>query len=178
MKKSLLKEGDVVFLKNGMKVYTMIPERFVYDNAKLSKELTKHEIVVGEEIVNNIKIDKDIKNLANDIVGSFSFRLGYKLSKAEALALIVSKIKIEPKPDTFTLEEGEFVVTKTTHDGGGTAMFNDVYPDGHHVHCKKLEDGNFDADGIEIDFYQTGSFTAMIEPKEISSIRTMSMKFV
>ena len=100
------------------------------------------------------------------------------MSKADAIALIQSKIKRQPKTDTFSLEEGEFVVTKTLLDGGGVAMFNDVYPDGHHVYCKKLKDGKFDADGIEINFYQSGAFTAMILSNEISPIRTMSAKFV
>lgn len=53
---------------------------------------------------------------------------------------------------------GNYIVTKTTFDGGGTGHgAHDVYPDGHHVFCES-------EDGInKIDFYQSGCFTAMHE---------------
>lgn len=57
---------------------------------------------------------------------------------------------------------GEYIVTHTTMDGGGVAMGSDVYDDGHHVFCKKIIDEIGNKKSIEIDFYQTGSFTAMI----------------
>ena len=60
--------------------------------------------------------------------------------------------------DNFAYLEGTYVVIKTAIDGGGTGHGpGDVYPDGHHVFCKKTIDGE------EIDFYQSGCFTAMIE---------------
>ena len=53
---------------------------------------------------------------------------------------------------------GRYVVYKISRDGGGTGMgSHDVYPDGHHVFCERL------SDGVRVDFYQTGAFTAMIE---------------
>ena len=53
-----------------------------------------------------------------------------------------------------------FVVTKTNMTGGGTGHgAGDVYHPGHHVWAKGLD---LEAK-VEIDFYQTGSFTAMIE---------------
>lgn len=53
---------------------------------------------------------------------------------------------------------GRYVVYKTNCDGGGTGMGrHDVYPDGHHVFCRKL-----DAPDIKVDFYQSGCFTAMV----------------
>ena len=59
---------------------------------------------------------------------------------------------------------GEYIVTKTTSDGGGMGHGpGDVYPDGHHVFCVKVDD-----EKVKIDFYQSGCFTAMI--KEIEPI--------
>jgi hypothetical protein len=53
---------------------------------------------------------------------------------------------------------GRYIVIKTNHEGGGTGMGpHDVYPDGHHVFCQKVDDPT-----VRVDFYQTGSFTAMI----------------
>lgn len=58
----------------------------------------------------------------------------------------------------FEYLQGRYVVYKTTTDGGGTGHGpHDVYPDGYHVFCERL------ADGVRVDFYQTGCFTAMIE---------------
>lgn len=53
---------------------------------------------------------------------------------------------------------GEYIVYKTSQDGGGTGHGpNDVYPDGHHVFAEST-----DGSRVKVDFYQSGSFTAMI----------------
>ena len=145
MKDNFLKEGDVITLKKGMTVYTEIAAMFIYSNS-----------------------------LSEDVV-----------RKCESNGLIIEPEKVSDfikrntsKPDlkTFVLEGGEFVVIKTSLDGGGTAHGQyDVYPDGHRVYCKKLKDGKFDKDGIEVNFYQSGSFSAMIE--NITPIRKMKMSY-
>lgn len=74
---------------------------------------------------------------------------------------------------------GEYVVINTAFTGGGTGMGrNDVYPDGHHVVAKKLNvKGEYTDKGMEISFYQSGCFTAMIEPETIKVVRKMKMGF-
>lgn len=53
---------------------------------------------------------------------------------------------------------GRYVVYKTSYDGGGTGHGpHDVYPDGHHVFAERLDDTS-----VKVDFYQSGSFTAML----------------
>ncbi len=70
---------------------------------------------------------------------------------------------------------GQYVVTETRMEGGGTAMFNDYYPNGWHVKAKKLDaNGTYNDTAEEISFYQSGAFTAMIETKEV--IRKMKRK--
>jgi len=60
--------------------------------------------------------------------------------------------------DEFSYLQGEYIVYKTTMDGGGTGHGpHDVYPDGHHVFCEKADDSE-----VKVDFYQSGAFTAMI----------------
>lgn len=57
---------------------------------------------------------------------------------------------------------GRYIVYKTACDGGGTGMGpHDVYPNGHHVYCERVDDH-----GVRVDFYQTGSFTATIQDIE------------
>lgn len=69
--------------------------------------------------------------------------------------------------DQFDYLAGQYVVYKTAVHGGGTAHGpNDVYPDGHHVYCERVDDpsaSNNTPRNIKVDFYQTGCFTAMIE---------------
>jgi hypothetical protein len=69
---------------------------------------------------------------------------------------------------------GKYIVTKTPFDGGGP-NFDGDYPDGHHVYAKKLikkrppgvhSFSNNDKtiiSNLEINFYQSGCFTCMIE---------------
>ena len=62
-------------------------------------------------------------------------------------------------------------MTHITFDGGGTGHgAHDVYPDGHHVHCVH-ENGKHN-----IDFYQSGAFTAMI--KDIVPVGRAELKMV
>jgi len=72
---------------------------------------------------------------------------------------------------------GEYVVADTAFDGGGTGHGpHDVYPSGHHVFAQKLADnGSYDPDGIQVDFYQSGCFTAMIE--DVKVVRKMKRRF-
>lgn len=103
----LLKEGDVIELKDGHTVYADVPKHFVYSNKRGCFDITHHNITIGGE---------------------------------------------------FDYFAGEYIVIKTTFDGGGTGHGpGDVYPDGHHVFCRSAEGKK------EVDFYQTGSFTAIIQ---------------
>ena len=70
--------------------------------------------------------------------------------------------------DNFDYLTGKYVVYRTVHDGGGAGGYgrpnnsaDDIYFDGHHVFCEKVNDP-----GVKVDFYQTGSFTALIEEIE------------
>ena len=73
--------------------------------------------------------------------------------------------------------DAEFVVTATAYSGGGSGHgFNDTYPNGHEVTAKRLsQEGQYDPDGEEVSFYQTGSFCQMLE--DVEKTRTMRMSF-
>lgn len=62
------------------------------------------------------------------------------------------------KTDQFA---GRYLVVRAVEDGGsgpGSGQFYASYDDGHHVFCEKLSGRK-----TRVNFYQTGSFTAMIE---------------
>lgn len=127
MNKDFLQVGNVINLKDGMKIYGYIPEKHVYSNRPNSDELCETEIVIGGE--------KDIYNF-----------------------------------------KGDYVVIRTKMCGGGYGHgIHDVYPDGWFVECKKLKNEKFDTNGLEISFYQSGCFTAMI--RYIKPHRKMIMVF-
>lgn len=70
----------------------------------------------------------------------------------------LARTNIEVASAPWAPPEGEYVVYKTSFDGGGTGMGpHDIFPDGHHVCCEKLDDPS-----VKVDFYQSGCFTAMI----------------
>lgn len=56
---------------------------------------------------------------------------------------------------------GDYVVVNCGYNGGGGRLC-DEFHDGWHIVAEKLDDPT-----IEIEFYQTGSFTAVIEPGTI-----------
>ncbi len=71
---------------------------------------------------------------------------------------------------------GKYVVTKTTFDGGSSGR--DSYPSGRHVFCRKIKSGELYEYNLqvehEVDFYQSGCFTAMItdiEPIGVATLR-------
>jgi hypothetical protein len=174
--KNLLKEGDVIFLKRGMKVHAWIPEKFVRENSKLSKELTRSVVEVGKYFAKKPDVTRDIEMLANDIVKSFESKLGLKIKAADATVFITSKLPAI-KTDSYILDEGEFVVISTAMEGGSTG--HDAYPDGHHVFCKRLNaDGSYNDNGTEINFYQSGCFTGTILPDDIEVLRIQPKKLV
>jgi len=55
---------------------------------------------------------------------------------------------------------GKYVVYKTTSDCGSLSPYH-AHNDGHHVYCEKIDDND-----IKVDFYQSGSYWAMIEEIE------------
>lgn len=174
MNTTLLKEGDVVNLTSGMRVYAKIPSKFVYTNAKLSSSdnLTTTDLIIDEKYVNNGEVNENIKKIATAIVNAFRLEC-VDISLESSLNFVNSNIK-KPSKEFFTIESGEFLVIKTENTGGGNSG-NDYYPDGHRVYCKRLNNGFFDEKGTEVNFYQTGGFTAMIE--NITPIRQMKMSF-
>lgn len=65
-------------------------------------------------------------------------------------------IRTEVHLKDFPIFCGKYVVVKTSFEGGDPDP-RDPYPNGHHVYCQKL------SDGLEVDFYQSGCFSAMIK---------------
>lgn len=72
-------------------------------------------------------------------------------------------------------EAGEYVVIKTTFDGGDDDP-KDPWPNGHHVWIRKLQSGLYSDLEPEFEFYQSGSFNNVIE--EVTVIRKMKQTFV
>jgi len=174
MNTSLLKVGDIVFLENGMTVYGNVPEKFVTSNRRFSNELTKIDVVIGKILHNETRVLNNMESIVSGIIHSFEYQ-GAIVSTEDAMEFVMSKVK-KPVPEIFVISQGKYLVTKSISDGGSTAMFKDVYPDGHHVFCKAMNGDSYDENGTEVNFYQTGCFTAMIP--NITPIGTMKLTFV
>ncbi len=162
--KNLLKEGDVIVLEGGMKVYALIPEMFVYSNRLTSDELVNHDIVVGQVYENNTEIEKSIVGVVNNVYAAFEHE-GFKIERGKVSTFVRENIP-QPTPQRYILPRGKFVVVKTSFEGGSHGTHDD-YPDGHRVFCKRLRfDGKYDPNGEAVNFYQSGCFTEMTEDME------------
>lgn len=171
----MLNVGDVIKLEKGMCVYAMIPSKFVTANRIFSNELTQEMLIVGELYHNETRekqVQKAIENIAKGVVERFSWE-GAHIS-IEDSRVFVNEIVEWPLPETFEIEPGEFLVVKTISDGGSE---RDFYPNGWHVFLKRLDaEGNYDPNGLEVNFYETGSFTCVNE--DVSVVRKMTPTYV
>ena len=78
--------------------------------------------------------------------------------KTATMELVVGSMRKGFDTSVFV---GKYVVTKTENTGGSE---DGDYPNGHKVHCKILVcEKPLTLGAGKISFYQTGSFTAMIE---------------
>lgn len=84
--------------------------------------------------------------------------------------------------DVFTSPklQGKWVVEETAMTGGGTGHGpHDVYPDGWHVSARRLTTlGYYDPTGMTTHFYQSGCFTNMIRPDEVTVVGKMKRTFI
>ena len=163
-----LQKEDVFLLEEGMTVYALIPEKFIYSNRRFSDELTSHNIDVDVLYTNEDVIGRNLKEEAAEITSSI-FRLflngGHTMTYQACKDFVEEHIDVEEEVNlaTYKFEGGLFKVTNTELEGGGRAMFNDYYPDGWHVHAVRLINGVPSTEKEDIvHFYQSGSFTATI----------------
>jgi hypothetical protein len=158
-----------------MDIYAGIPEKFIYSNRSLSNDLAKHEIRIGQVFTNTFDLDKIVGEIAADVIQDFKCKSGVTISAQDAremVANILPDFKNGEILDTSVFE-GEYVVTETTIEDRGCD-----YPCGYHVTCKRLqENGEYDENGAEVSFYQSGYFTAVIKPENIQPIRVMMLDF-
>ncbi len=178
MKEKFLKKGDVFKLVKGMEAYVEVPDRFVYDNTQYSSEVTQRAVQIGQ-IFRGRALKKNYKEiLADKIIEKLKNSSSFKGVEID-FEILQEAISVPAfKTNQFDTNDliGEYVVTSTKYDGGGTGHGpHDVYPDGWHVTAKKLKQGKYDQKGKKITFYQSGCFTAMNE--NVPVIRKMKETF-
>lgn len=168
-----LKEGDVIELVPGMKVYANVSEKYIYSNSIRDKKVHAAVVVGKHYVFTGTALDIIAKDYASDIVNRGK-EVDILIPLKEATAL-VRKYAPVATIDTFVLEPGEYVVTSTSYDGGssgGGMSGHDSYPNGHHVFCTKVKE----RDPLlitNIDFYQSGCFSAMVE--NITPVRKLKL---
>ena len=174
-----LEEGDVIKLVRGMRVYAEIPRKIAFSNP-FSEGVTSSEVVVGTTLE---VTKKDFNSALDEVVGHVMNELNVHQEMnvpREDVTKFVEQYAGQMGGESFVLDAGEYVVVKTTFDGGSTGggmNGHDDYPDGHHVICKALNsDGSYNPNGVEASFYQSGCFTCMLP--DIEPVRKMEMKFV
>lgn len=156
----LLRVGDVIEIKEGMEIYADIPEKFAYSNS-CSSDITRALVKVSEKLG---YIPATVSVVVNKIADVLS-RHDYNVPLYELSGLLErynSDKSIKEVLDTSSFV-GEYLVYKATEDGGSHVH---GYSGGWHVFARKVNEPP-----VKIDFYQSGCFTAMMSPDEISPIR-------
>jgi hypothetical protein len=151
-----LKKGDVIYLKNGMNVYSEHP----FFNHRF-------DVVIGK--IYDYHIEKTIANLQKNIIKSF-FNEKIIIEKQKIIEFIKNNIDLEKKQ--FVISEGEYLVIETNYEkGGGERGFDNFYG-GNQIFCKALKNGGYDPNGLQVDFYENGDYTCVIS--NLEPIRKMT----
>lgn len=141
MEKRLLQKGDVIRLDKGMKVYAKVPEKVLNKYRPFSTEKIRTDVLIGEMYckpeISKHDILCEMMNAINSIV---------EVSDKQ-VEDIIDFLNLDFSATVFdsSIYEGEFIVDYIDYNGGW------------HVNCFKKDDPS-----IQVDFYQTGCFTAMI----------------
>lgn len=165
MAKCLLQKGDKIRLEKGMKVYAPIPNKFLFDNTPFSTEVYESEaieigkyyrkkLVTKEElIIQSIEAIARIVHISADKL--------INMSRKEMETFIDSLcLNFDEEEFDSSIYAGEYIVECVSFGGGGvqgTPSGSEIYPNGWRVFCVKVDDPS-----IHVNFYQTGSFTAVI----------------
>lgn len=174
MGKQLLQVGDIIKLNGGMRVYAFIPDKFIVSNRKASNNLCKTDLLVGQVFKNSGNLDIFRYELHKEITRIFSEQ-EYPITDSAISNFLKENVK-DMQAEIFSIPEGEYLVIHTSYGGGGHGHGpTDIYPDGHFVKCSRLIDGEYNSEAVQVSFYQTGCFTAMI--RDIEPIRQMELTF-
>jgi hypothetical protein len=170
-----LKVGDIIKIENGDQCYTDIKGKFVYSNS-ISNTKSNSLIRVGDVLTcDSSKIKRKIASILQNLDKELEFVVDTKV-KDKTLDSVKKLIVNATKEDKFDTNKvkGEYVVIEAKLNGGSKSS---GYPDGWEVTAIKLKNGEYNKNGRKISFYQSGSFTAIIEQPKIIGFMEMEVSF-
>lgn len=148
---TLLQRGNIIRLEPGMKVYADVPS--MYRGGSFFDTRSTHSDVVIGRIYK--KPAKTIQALAKEIFGRIKYLVPVS---EEQIATFLEGLSLDLEERHFdtSIYAGEYEVHHACYNGGSDS-YDGGYPNGWHVYCHKVDNPS-----MEVDFYQTGCFTAMI----------------
>ena len=147
----LLKEGHIIRLEKGMRVYTYVPEFAISGTNILSLTPQRYVITIGQQLSNPSLTREDI---IKQIERHPYFYLGDNISYNDINDYVNSlNFDFDKRAYDTSIFEGKYEVGNCLYDGASVV---DINTKGWHVHCSKLSNPE-----IKTDFYQTGFFSAM-----------------
>lgn len=161
----LLQKGDRIRLEKGMRIYAPIPSKFIFANTPFSTGVYESEAIEIGRVYRKQAVAKD--KLLNESFEAISRILHIsveelnKMSRKEMETFIDSLgLNFDEEEFDSSIYAGEYMVKYVSFGGGGlqgTPSGYEIYPNGWHVFCAKVDDPS-----IRVNFYQTGDFTAVI----------------
>lgn len=144
---NLLRFGDVIEVKKGMKVYANIPEKFVIKEHFRSNKKVEAVILIG-------KIIKSQKFPFSELRTSLAYNLNnFRINVKENISEIDNFI------NSLNVDSSEDSLDTSLYEGKYFVYFADIdNTNNYRVYCEKQ-----DSSGIIISFYQTGEKSAKIE---------------
>jgi hypothetical protein len=165
-----LEVGDVISIKEGHHVNTLIPEKFVYSARKLSDKLCESDVEIGTVLRCDETISAEcLADLNNAIAEAIYFKTGRQVRPARIANMIKSIIPDSRAVDVLYTTDlvGNYVVTKVSGDEA----------DERHVFCQRVRNGKYDPNGTRIDFYQIPGRVSVIIPEEVEVVDHLEVSF-
>ncbi|RHB42146.1 hypothetical protein DW886_16650 [Enterocloster aldenensis] len=162
-----LKIGDVVYLSEGFQVRTNVEAKFIYENVPFSDEIVCQKVDIGRLYLVDVSdkkdsLKKEFLERINNIFNSYGMSVDKEMVK-QLVSATIAKYKNDYEYDSRHLI-GDYVVTEVK--------------DNYHVYCRKLQNGQYDEDGIVVDFYQDKLFSPTIMEDQISLVKEMRICFI
>lgn len=161
MRSALLNKGDVLLLKNGMKVYATAKQKIICNYPIVGDKVAEYDVIIGHKYKNETDVTCTINSILRDTVDIFLKNKVYIDDEDEDLYfLIINKIPKQIQEE-FLIDQGEFIVLESEY-----VFDSEQRLIGSKATCKKMNLGGYDKEGVKVWFFTSGNFGCLIEDLE------------
>lgn len=154
--KRLLRRGDIFEVTKGMQVLAGVPKKFCFSSSLNSKKMYKDSFEVGKKYVISMKNKETYLAMLEDKISEILASHEIDMDN-EDIKNFISKLQLNMEKEEFdtSIYIGKYVVVNV-----------DSYE--LKVTAKKLTNGKFDSESLEVEFFQKHNSSPFVDCADIS----------